>query len=157
MSDARNRECEDICLHIVDHLRGDSGRMRDRIERHLSRCDECRGWAGFIEALDGVLNDKEPGARLGFEQRLEMIAGLADRRADPFRRQGRFLSSMVGAAAAAVAVFGWLLPPTQETLSWALRFVLHSPVHVAVGSAFLLLVSSPLLLARRGNTPEQIS
>jgi predicted anti-sigma-YlaC factor YlaD len=157
MNDMRNRECGDIRLHLVDRLRGDSGRLRDRLERHLSRCDECRDWAGFIEALDGILKESEPGARLGFERRLEAVADLAERRADPVRRQGRFLSSILGAAAAAVALFGWLLPPVQETLRGIFVFVLHSPVYVAVGSAIVLLVSTPLLLARRGNTPEQIS
>jgi predicted anti-sigma-YlaC factor YlaD len=157
MNDVSNRECGDVRIHIVEHLRGDSGRMRERVERHLAGCAECRESAAFIRTLEQSLAGGEPGARLGFEQRLEAVAGLAERRADPFRRQGRFLTSVLGTAAALIAVFGGLLPPVQEALRWVLGIMANSPIHVAVGSAILLLISSPLLLTRVNKRLEESS
>jgi predicted anti-sigma-YlaC factor YlaD len=143
----KSNGCEAVRPWLADHVRGESGRLRERIERHLQDCPECREEVAFMNRLVELGREWEPGARLGFEQRLERVVAAAETAADPRRRRRRLLGSTLGLAALAAILLGGLVP-TVEELAAGLAGAGWSGLGVAVlASAAVLLLSTPLLIA----------
>lgn len=147
--------CNELRPCLVDHLHGRSGRPQEKIDRHLTECGECREWIEFIRTVEKEYVIIQPGARLGFEKRLERVIGEARARVVPGRFQRRFLAGLVGAAAAAIALIGGLLPTVHDSIAWLSSLGLGGFVIAGIcTSATLLLSSSVLIYKARSRTEE---
>ncbi len=155
MDNQNNTECSEIRLWLVDHSHGRSGRWRGRIDRHLSGCGECREWAGFIRAVEDEYLANEPGARLGFENRLEIVAGEAESRVVPGRFQRRFITRFIAATVVGITLAGGFLPTVRESLVWLGNLQLVELAIAGLGASVILILSSPLLFHISRNRIEE--
>lgn len=143
----RASSCEELGPWLADHARGESGRMRERLERHLRDCPACREEMAFMQMMSEVGSGWEPGARLGFEHRLEQVVAAAEAAADPRRRRRRLLAWTVGPAAAVVAALGGLLPTVEDLVNGVAASGWTAVGVVVAVSAGVFLAATPLLLA----------
>jgi len=150
-------ECADIRPLLVDHLRGESGRLHDVIARHLDGCEECREWMTFLRTIETAAGERETGGRLGFEKRLESVQRAAETRFDDRRAARSLVARVIGAAALFTALFGGLLPAVPDAARWLADGLTAYPLHVLAGTAGLLLLSSPLLLFTARRRMEDVS
>jgi anti-sigma factor RsiW len=139
--------CEELGPWLADHAQGESGRMRERIERHLKHCPACREEMAFMQRMIEVGGEWEPGPRLGFEHRLEQVVTAAEEAADPRRRRRRLLAWTVGPAAVVAAALGGLLPTVEEVVTAVVASGWTAVGVVVAVSAGVFLVATPLLLA----------
>ena len=141
------RTCEAVRDHLTDHIQGRSGRLADRIARHLEGCEACRQRAAFIRAMIQAGEQRQPGPRLGFERRLEQVVAQAEGRTED-RAARRAAWGAAGISAVIVALFGGVLPDLPATLGAIWSAATTSPLLVAGSAAGLLVLSAPVILAR---------
>ena len=146
--------CNELRPCLVDHLHGRSGRLQEKIDRHLAECCECREWIEFIRTVEKEYVRIHPGARLGFEKRLERVIEEARARVVPGRFQRRFLAGLVGVATAAIALTGGLLPTIHEAIDWVSNFGTGGYTIVCFCVSLLLILSGPILIFRAINRME---
>ncbi len=147
--------CTNIRSHLVEFVRGSTGRSRESIEHHLAKCDSCREWAQFIQTLDQSFPTYQAGARLGFEKKLERIALEAERQSDIKPRQRRFLVSVIGCAIAVVGILGGVFHPTGDIIAQAFQSGRILLPYITLGTAIILLLASPLLFKSYHNRMEE--
>ena len=148
-------QCTNIRSHLVEFVRGSSGRSQERIEHHLAKCNSCREWAQFIQTLDQSFPTYQAGSRLGFEKKLERIALEAERHSDIKPRQRRFLVSVIGCAIAAVGILGGAFHPTGDFIAQAFHSGRILLPYLTLGTAIILLLASPLLFRNYRNRMEE--
>jgi predicted anti-sigma-YlaC factor YlaD len=141
--------CEFVRPYLVDHIRGATGPFRDRIERHLGECRDCRERAAFIGNIRNSLSGRLPGPRLGFQKRLERVVAAAETGVDPVRLRRRVLGRVAAGSIAAVALLGSVLPSTGEMATWVSGIGWQGAAIVCLSACTVLLISSPLLITRR--------
>lgn len=157
MDKSLDKKCHEIQHHLVDHVRGTSGRINEMLNRHLSECSECREWMTFIKRVDGALSQQQQGARLGYEKRLLPVLEVAEQRVKPGRLQRRFLLLVIAAATVVVAIFGRLIPLVEETITWIAGLGGNGLLFLLGGAAALLILSCPILIARSMRRMEELS
>lgn len=147
--------CSNIRSHLVEFVRGSTGRSRERIEHHLAKCDSCREWAQFIQTLDQSFPTYQTGARLGFEKKLERIALEAERQSDIKPRQRMFLVLVISCAIAAVGLFGEVFYPSSDVITQVIQSGRILLPYITMGTAIILLLASPLLFGSYRNRMEE--
>jgi len=146
--------CNELRPCLVDHLHGRSDRLREKIDRHLTECSECREWIEFIRTVEKEYVITRLGARLGFEKRLERVIEEARARVVPGRFQRRFLAGLVGVAAAAIALIGGLLPTVHDSIAWLGSLGISRYVIAGLCASATIILSSPILIDRARNRME---
>jgi predicted anti-sigma-YlaC factor YlaD len=144
-----------VQLLLVDHIRGESGRLREKIDRHLRDCEECREWIGFLRQVDAGGREDRSGARLGFEKKLEKIAMEARVKSTPGRYQRRFMAALLAAAAGCILVAGGILPTIHEIVIWigGLGSAGYTVAGLVVSA--VLILSGPIFILRSGKRMEE--
>ncbi len=148
-------DCHELQPWLVDHLQGQSGRLKEKIDRHLDDCEQCQEWVGFLQQVEiGGAGDLA-GARLGFDRSLEGLSEYAAERVIPGRFQHRFIAGLVGLSAAGITLVGGILPTVRESLDWLASLGLGDLAIVGASFSIILLLSSPLLIQRARNRMEE--
>lgn len=155
MNKLNEAECIELRPWLVDHRYGRSGRLQERIDRHLAGCDECRDREAFLELMGNEAAGAISGARLGFERKLDQLADYAGPKVAPGRYQRRFVTGLLGWTSAAIVLVGGSLPTARDSITWLGSLGLTDLMTAGLISAGTLIISSPLLLLRIGRRMEE--
>ena len=148
-------DCTEIRPWLVDHMKGRSDRMQEKIERHLDGCDGCREWATFLDIMGEETGMDGSGARLGFDRKLDQIAYHAESRVVPGRYQRRFVVALIGWTSVAILLAGGFLPSVHDSITWLGGLKLTDLATGGLITTGILIISSPLLILRTDHRTEE--
>ena len=148
-------ECADIQPHLVEYVRGWSGRMNQKIDSHVSKCDRCREWTEILQSIDVAILEypHEPDSSLSVK--MAQVIEKAEHRANP-NQWGRKLSAISAAVLVTlIALFGNLLPDLTFLVNLTARMEWYQTVvAILVFAGGFFLVATPLLTLMPGNATE---